>query len=82
MPESKIETIKGNCVVALTKFIMKKFNIPQDKAFSKLYSTDFFELLNDTQTNLFMETNEYLCHACDLELSGDKGRMYYFIQNN
>lgn len=82
MPESKIETIKGNCVIALTKFIMNKFNLPQDKAFAKLCSTDFFGLLNDTQTNLFMETNNYLCKACNFELSGNKDAMYSFIQNN
>ena len=82
MPESKIETIKGNCVIALTRFIMEKLGLSQDKAFSKLCSTEFFGLLNDSGTNLFMETNNYLCHACDLELSGDTNGMYEFIQNN
>lgn len=82
MPESKIETIKGNCVIALTKFIMAKLNLTQDKAFSKLNTMELFGLLNDTGTNLFMETNEYLCKACDLELAGKSEEMYNFIQNN
>lgn len=82
MPESKIETIKGNCVITLTKFIMAKLNLTQDKAFSKLNTMELFGLLNDTGTNLFMETNEYLCKACDLELSGKSEEMYSFIQNN
>ena len=82
MPESKIETIKGNCVIALTKYIMNKLNLTQDKAFSKLNSMEFFSLLNDSGTNLFMETNDYLCKACDLELNGNTDKMYEYIQNN
>lgn len=82
MSESKIETTKGTCVIALTRHIMEKFNLPQDRAFAKLSSTDFFDLLNDTGTNLFMETNDYLCEAWDLELGGNTDEMYSFIENN
>lgn len=82
MSESKIETTKGNCAIALTRHIMDKFNVSQDKAFAKLCSTEFFNLLNDTETNLFMETNEYLCEAFDFELDGDLEKMYSFIENN
>ena len=82
MSESKIETTKGNCAIALTRHIMDKFNLPQDKAFAKLSSTEFFDLLNDTDTNLFMETNDYLCKACDFELNGNTEQMYLFIKNN
>ncbi len=82
MTESKIETTKGNCAIALTRHIMDKFNLPQDKAFAKLVSTEFFGLLNDTETNLFMETNDYLCEACDFELDGNTEQMYSFIGKN
>lgn len=82
MPENKIETIKGNCVVSLTKFIMQKLNLEQDSAFAKLCSMEIFSLLNDTETNLFLETNEYLHNACLLELNGNLEEMYSFIQNN
>ena len=82
MSESKIETTKGGCVIALTKHIMQKYGIPQDKAFARLASTEFFGLLNDTGTNLFMETNDYLCTACDLELDGNADGMYTYIQEN
>ena len=82
MSESKIETTKGNCAIALTRHIMDKFNLSQDKAFAKLSSTEFFGLLNDSETNLFMETNDYLCEACDYELSGNTDRMYSLIGNN
>lgn len=79
MSESLIETTKGNCAIALTRHIMDKLNLTQDKAFAKLSSTEFFGLLNDTETNLFMETNDYLCEAFDYELNGDAEGMYAFI---
>ena len=82
MSESKIETTKGNCVIALTKHIMDKFKLPQDKAYAKLSSSEFFNLLNDTSTNLYMETNSYLCKAFDFELNGNTDAMYAFINNN
>ena len=82
MTESKIETTKGHCAIALTRHIMEKYTLPQDKAFAKLACTDLFGLLNDTETNLFMETNDYLCEACDLELNGNIDGMYFFIENN
>lgn len=82
MSENKIETVKGNCVIALTRYIMQKLNLTQDNAFSKLNSMEIFALLNDTETNLFLETNDYLCHACDLELAGNTEAMYEYIQNN
>ncbi|MBO4386363.1 MAG: hypothetical protein J5817_05020 [Treponema sp.] len=81
MLENKIETAKGNSAIALTKHIMEKFGLPQEKAYAKLSSTEFFNLLNDTGTDLFMETNDYLCMALDMELSGDKDGMYAFIGN-
>lgn len=82
MSESKIETTKGSCAIALTRHIMDKYDLPQDKAFAKLSSTEFYDLLNDTGTNLFMETNDYLCEACDFELDGKTEEMYSFISNN
>ena len=82
MQESKIETAKCNSVIALTKHIMGKLGLSQECAYAKLSSTDFFSLLNDTETNLFLETNDYLCKALDLELNESPDAMYDFINNN
>ncbi len=81
MPESKIETAKGNSVVALTKHLMETKNLSQEKAYALLSSTEFFNLLNDTETNLFIETNDYLCKALDAELNSGSDAMYLFIGN-
>lgn len=81
MPESKVETAKGNSVIALTKHLMETQNLSQEKAYALLSSTEFFNLLNDTETNLFIETNDYLCKALDLELKFSTDSMYQFISN-
>lgn len=80
--EGKIETTKGGCAVALTRHIMEKFGLPQDRAFARLASTELFGMLNDTESGLYMETNAYLREACDLELCGSLEAMYHFIGNN
>lgn len=36
MDGSKIETTKGLCVVALTKYLMNKYNWTQDRAYAGL----------------------------------------------
>ena len=77
--ESRIETTKGMCVVALTKHIMNKLALPEDAAFTRLLRMKLYELLMDSDTRLFFEPNTYLCKACDYELDDSEERMYEFI---
>ena len=79
MSENKVETVKGLCVVALTKHLMEKLGILQDKAYARLIQTELYQLLMDTETNLFLETNAYLCMACDKELDSGIDSLYEFI---
>lgn len=79
MTESKIETTKGICVVAMTKYLMKKLNTSQEHAFQFLLSTETYSLLMDDQTRLFLEPNEYLCHCCEIELEQGIEELYKFI---
>lgn len=71
MPEMKVQTATGMCVVDLTKYLMNKYNLPQDVAFAKLQGTVLFSLLNNQDSGLLFEQNEYLFEALDIEL--DKG---------
>lgn len=81
MNESKIETVTGMCVVALTKHIMKKQNIDFETAYKKLLKMKLYELLRDSDTRLFLETNEYLRLACDKEQEEGEDAMYEYINN-
>ncbi|MBO6159252.1 MAG: hypothetical protein J6P72_08370 [Firmicutes bacterium] len=79
MQRDKIETVQGLCVIALTKHIMEKYSISEDKAYAKLLGSDLYSLLMDPETNLFLETNQYLCKACDIELDEGVDALYRYI---
>lgn len=81
MDESRIETTTGMCVVALTKNLMKKQNLDYETAYKKLLGMELYKLLLDTETRLFLETNEYLCEACDRELEEGVDVLYKFINS-
>ena len=47
----------------------------------KLLATEIYELLLDSETRLFLETNEYLCEACDKELEKGADALFEFINS-
>ena len=72
MNESKIETAKGLCVIALTRYLMERFEKPQDEAYQQLISMEIYQLLMDEGTGLFLETNEYLVSVVLWNVSREK----------
>ena len=50
---SKIETTIGLCVVALSKFLMKKYGISEEEAYQHLMEMDLYELLHCPQLLVF-----------------------------
>lgn len=79
MSESRIETTTGMCVVALTRHIMKKQQINYEEAYKSLLVTELYKLLQDEETRLFLEPNEYLCKAYDKENEYGKDALYQYI---
>ena len=63
MKESKIETTIGLCVVALSKFLMKKYSVSEEEAYQRLMEMELYELLLDADTRLYLEPNEFLIGA-------------------
>lgn len=82
MSEGKIETVTGMCVVAMTKHIMKKHNLDYEVSYKKLLTTEVYKLLQDSETRLFLETNEYLCEAYDKEDESGIEAMYSYINGD
>lgn len=80
MSENKIETTKAMCVVSLTRHIMEKLALDCEEAYKRLLVSDLYELLQDSETRLFLETNEYLNRAYDKEFEGGKDALYQYIQ--
>lgn len=79
MSESKIETTKGLCVIALTKYLMHYYGETQEAAYRRLLSMELYELLLDDDTRMFLETNEYLCKCCRIECEQGKDALYEYI---
>ncbi len=75
----KIETTQGLCVVSLTKHLMKKYDIAEDAGYAKLLDMELYTLLMDPETGLHLETNQYLCDACDMELDRGIEALYDYI---
>lgn len=81
MSERKIETTKGLCVIALTKKLMDYLQIDQDAAYAKLLEMELYGLLMDSETRLFLETNDYLCKCCMIELGEGTDALYRYIND-
>lgn len=79
MCKSKTETTMGMCVVALTRHIMEKKNLSYEDAYKNLLTTELYQLLQDEETRLFLETNNFLCNAYDAENNQGKEALYEFI---
>ena len=80
MYENKIETIKGLCVVNITKFIMDKLDLSADKAYAKFMQMEMFDLLMDTDSGLYLEQNEYLIICCEKEIEYGVEELYKFLE--
>ena len=79
MTESKIETTTGMCVVALTKYIMEKYQTDYESAYKKLLLSELYKLLVDRDTNLYLEPNTFLYAAYEKETESGKEALYDFI---
>jgi hypothetical protein len=79
MTENKMETAKGWCVIALTKYLMERYHKSQDAAYQQLIGMELYQLLMDEGTGLFLETNDYLCKCCELECEQGEDALYHFI---
>ena len=81
MNESKIRTVTGMCIIALTRNIMECQGLEFEDAYRRLLGTELYTLLNDAETRLFIETNEYLAGAYDAEQAQGKEGLYEYINN-
>lgn len=79
MPERKIETMKGMCVVDITKFIMQKLELKPDEAYAKLMQMELYKILMDSESRLFLEPNEYLFECCEKELDDGVNGLYEYM---
>ena len=82
MNEGRIETTIGMCVVALTRHIMEKNTLDYEVAYKDLLTTELYKLLQDKETRLFLETNDYLVKAYDRESESGVDALYEYINKD
>ena len=80
MLENKIETIKGLCVVNITKFIMTKLGLSADEAYAKFMQMEMFDLLMDTDSGMYLEQNEFLIACSEKEIEYGAEELYKFLE--
>ena len=80
MSENKIETIKGLCVVNITKFIMTKLGLSADEGYAKFMQMEMFDLLMDTDSGMYLEQNEFLIACCEKEIDYGAEELYKFLE--
>lgn len=78
--ERKIETMKGMCVVDITKYLVKKLNLSPDEAYARFMKMELFKLLMDSESGLFLEQNEYLFECCEKEIDFGIDELYRFLE--
>lgn len=79
MREGQIRAALNSSVVGITKGIMGKYGLGYEAAYKKLMNTEFFDLLNDIETGLYLEPMGYLCEACELEMEKGVEAMKHYI---
>lgn len=79
MGEEKIQTATGISVLNLTKYLMNSKNLSQEKAFKKLLSTELYKLIIDSETNLYLEADDYLIKCLEIEFKDGTNALKEFI---
>lgn len=82
MDELKIEHLKGLSVISITKYLMNKFNLSHEEAYKKLLTSETYKILMNSESGLYLESDEYLLKAIDLEFSGGREKLYSYLVDN
>ena len=71
MTVEQIRNTIGSCVIGLTRHVMKRDALPHDEAYCKVFRSELFKLVSDSDTRLYLEPNVELSRLYDIEV--DKG---------
>ena len=80
MTPGKFDVVVGNLVTILTRHLMDARNLSMEEAFGRLYGTEFYALLSDADSRLFLEEDDFLKRCVDIELDSGVDALYAFIR--
>ncbi|MCR4734589.1 MAG: hypothetical protein K5829_06270 [Treponema sp.] len=82
MNEPKIEHLKGLAVINATKHLMSKYNLNHEDAYKKLLNSETYRILMESDSGLYLESDNYMNTALDSEFEKNKEALYDYISNN
>ena len=82
MDEPKIEHLKGLAVINATKHLMAKYTLNHEDAYKKLLTSETYRILMESDSGLYLESDDYLNTALDSEFDKNKEALYDYISNN
>jgi len=79
MTEDKARTLIGLSVVELTRHLMSQGGLPREKAFSMLLRSRTYDLLNNPDSRMYLEDDDFLCRCLDAERHGGSNALFSLI---
>jgi len=79
MTEDKARTLIGLSVVELTRHLMSQEGLPREKAFSTLLRSRTYDLLNNPDSRMYLEDDDFLCHCLDVERQSGCNALFTLI---
>ena len=81
MTVEQIRNTIGSCVIGLTRHVMKRDALPHDEAYCKVFRSELFKLVSDSDTRLYLEPNVELSRLYDIEVDKDVQALYDTISD-
>lgn len=79
MDVKQVEHLKGLSVINITKYLMKKYSLNHEDAYKKLLASETYKILLNTESNMYLESDEYLTDAINIEFTKDKEELYNYL---
>ena len=78
----KIDVLKGLAVINATKHLMSKYDLNHEDAYKKLLNSETYRILMESDSGLYLESDDYLNTALDSEFDKNKEALYDYISSN
>ena len=76
MTAEQIRNTIGSCVIGLTRHVMERDSLSHDEAYCKVFRSELFKLVSDSDTRLYLEPNAELSRLYDLEAAKGVQALY------
>ncbi len=82
MTQERIKNAIASCVVGLTRHVMARDSISREAAYRKVFASELFKLLSDSDSRLCFEPNSELARYLDVESVQGIDALYAALEND